>query len=80
VFRAQHRRQILHPDDAVRAVNFGARPVVVSSHGGRQLVDGGVRRRTDALKASALGERAVLIGRPYTEAWPSLARWSWRSI
>lgn len=31
------------------------------------LVDGGIRRGTDVLKALALGARAVLIGRPY--AW-----------
>ena len=79
---------ILHPDDAVRAVDHGARAVIVSNHGGRQLdsavaaldalpavveavagraevlVDGGVRRGTDILKALALGARAVLIGRP----------------
>ena len=79
---------ILHPDDAVRAVDCGARAVIVSNHGGRQLdsavasldalpavveavagraevlVDGGVRRGTDVLKALALGARAVLIGRP----------------
>jgi 4-hydroxymandelate oxidase len=79
---------ILHPDDAVRAVDHGARAVMVSNHGGRQLdsaiaaldalpavveavagraevlVDGGVRRGTDVLKALALGARAVLIGRP----------------
>ena len=79
---------ILHPGDAVRAVDFGARAVLVSNHGGRQLdsavaaldalpavveavagraevlVDGGVRRGTDVLKALALGARAVLIGRP----------------
>ena len=29
------------------------------------LVDSGVRRGTDVLKALALGARAVLIGRPY---------------
>ena len=29
------------------------------------LLDGGVRRGTDVLKALALGARAVLIGRPY---------------
>ena len=28
------------------------------------LVDGGIRRRTDVLKALALGARALLIGRP----------------
>jgi 4-hydroxymandelate oxidase len=29
------------------------------------LIDGGIRRGTDVLKALALGARAVLIGRPY---------------
>ena len=29
------------------------------------LVDGGIRRGTDVLKALALGAKAVLIGRPY---------------
>ena len=79
---------ILHPDDAVRAVEHGAPAVIVSNHGGRQLdsavaaldalppvveavggraevlVDGGIRRGTDVVKALALGARAVLIGRP----------------
>ncbi|HEX6993266.1 MAG TPA: alpha-hydroxy acid oxidase [Gammaproteobacteria bacterium] len=32
------------------------------------LVDGGVRRGTDVLKALALGARAVLVGRPYVYA------------
>lgn len=32
------------------------------------LVDGGIRRGTDVLKALALGARAVLIGRPYIHA------------
>ncbi|MCE3249901.1 MAG: FMN-dependent alpha-hydroxy acid dehydrogenase, partial [Geminicoccaceae bacterium] len=79
---------ILHPADAVLAVEYGARAILVSNHGGRQLdsavaaldalpavveavtgrvevlVDGGVRRGTDVVKALALGARAVLIGRP----------------
>jgi 4-hydroxymandelate oxidase len=79
---------ILHPADAALAVEYGARAILVSNHGGRQLdsavaaldalpavveavagrvevlVDGGVRRGTDVLKALALGARAVLIGRP----------------
>ena len=44
-----------------------ALPEVVEAAGGRVevLMDGGVRRGTDVLKALALGARAVLIGRPY---------------
>jgi 4-hydroxymandelate oxidase len=42
-------------------------PEVMEAVGGRieVLMDGGVRRGSDALKALALGARAVLIGRPY---------------
>ncbi len=42
-------------------------PEIVEAVQGRAevLVDGGVRRGTDVLKALALGARAVLIGRPY---------------
>jgi len=32
------------------------------------LLDSGIRRGTDVLKALALGARAVLVGRPYTWA------------
>lgn len=44
-----------------------ALPEVVERIGGRVpvLVDGGIRRGTDVLKAVALGADAVLIGRPY---------------
>ncbi|MDQ6692822.1 MAG: alpha-hydroxy-acid oxidizing protein, partial [Chloroflexota bacterium] len=80
---------VLTGEDGALAVEHGARCVVVSNHGGRQLdsapsgiaalpevveavdgrvevlMDGGVRRGTDVLKALALGAKAVLIGRPY---------------
>jgi 4-hydroxymandelate oxidase len=79
---------VVRGDDAARAVDHGARGIIVSNHGGRQLdtsvatasalpevvdavgdraevlVDGGVRRGTDVLKAVALGARAALVGRP----------------
>jgi isopentenyl diphosphate isomerase/L-lactate dehydrogenase-like FMN-dependent dehydrogenase len=79
---------VLTPEDAALAAEHGARGVVVSNHGGRQLdtvlsgadalpaivdaaadrldvlVDGGIRRGTDVLKALALGARAVMVGRP----------------
>src|SRR5205814_10079749 len=44
-------------------------PQVVEAVAGKVeiLMDGGVRRGTDVLKALALGAKAVLIGRPY--AW-----------
>ena len=76
-------------DDARRAVDEGAKALVVSNHGGRQLdrvapslqilpeivasvgdrievlLDGGVRRGGDILKALCLGARAVMVGRAY---------------
>lgn len=44
-----------------------ALPQVVAKVAGRipVLVDGGIRRGTDVMKALALGAKAVLIGRPY---------------
>jgi len=83
---------VVRADDARRAVDAGARGLVVSNHGGRQLdyaiasldalpevvqvvsgevpvlLDGGVRRGTDVLKALCLGASGVLIGRPYLYA------------
>jgi len=52
-------------DWAVAALD--ALPAVVDAVGSSVpvLMDGGVRRGTDVLKAIALGARAVLIGRPY---------------
>ncbi len=79
---------IVRGDDAVLAMEHGAKGVIVSNHGGRQidtcvapievlaevahaiegrgevLMDGGIRRGTDIVKAIALGARAVLVGRP----------------
>ncbi len=79
---------ILRGDDAQRALDHGARGIIVSNHGGRQLdgavatvtalpevvaavdgrcdvlIDGGVRRGVDIVRAIALGAKAVLIGRP----------------
>lgn len=44
-----------------------ALPPIAAALGGRLplLVDGGVRRGTDIVKALALGARAALVGRPY---------------
>lgn len=64
--------------DAIVVSNHGGRqldgapaaldalPEVVEAVGGRLdvLVDGGIRRGTDVLKALGLGARAVLVGRP----------------
>jgi len=83
-----YAKGICRADDARRAVDAGARGVVVSNHGGRQLdgtpataralpgvvravdgrvpvlVDGGIRRGVDVLRAVALGATAVQVGRP----------------
>lgn len=80
---------VLTAEDARRAIGEGARGIVVSNHGGRQLdyspatlqvlpeivaavkgeievlMDGGVRRGSDVIKAICLGARAVLVGRAY---------------
>jgi 4-hydroxymandelate oxidase len=72
-------RGVLAGADALIVSNHGGRnldtvpaaiealPQVVEAVAGRVpvLVDGGVRRGTDILKALALGARAVLVGRPY---------------
>jgi len=55
-------------DHAVGALD--ALPDIAGAVGDSHLVlmDGGVRRGTDVLKAIMLGARAVLIGRPYLYA------------
>lgn len=83
---------VLTPADAVQAVDRGARGIVVSNHGGRQLdgamstiralpaiaqavgdraevlLDGGIRRGGDVVKALALGASGCLLGRAYVHA------------
>jgi L-lactate dehydrogenase (cytochrome) len=79
---------IMHPDDAMMALEKGVDGIIVSNHGGRQvdgavgaleilpevvkavgdqvpvLMDSGIRRGSDIMKAMALGAKAVLVGRP----------------
>jgi isopentenyl diphosphate isomerase/L-lactate dehydrogenase-like FMN-dependent dehydrogenase len=76
------RRAVEAGSDAVVISNHGGRqldsapatlrvlPEVVEAVGGRAevLLDGGVRRGSDVVKAVALGARAVFIGRPYLYA------------
>jgi 4-hydroxymandelate oxidase len=68
-----------HGANAIIVSNHGARtldgmiptlyalPEVVAAVNGRVpvLMDGGIRRGSDIVKAMALGARAILIGRPY---------------
>jgi L-lactate dehydrogenase (cytochrome)/(S)-mandelate dehydrogenase len=61
--------------DAVPA-SLEALPAVLDAVGGRVpvLLDGGVRRGSDVLKALALGARACLIGRPHLWGLASAGR------
>jgi isopentenyl diphosphate isomerase/L-lactate dehydrogenase-like FMN-dependent dehydrogenase len=49
------------------AATVGVRRVVVAAANGRAevLLDGGIRRGSDVVKALCLGARAVLVGRAY---------------
>ena len=76
---ADARLAVEHGVDGILVSNHGARQLdtvpatidvlgaVTEVVGGRieVLLDGGVRRGTDVVKALALGAKAVLIGRPY---------------
>ena len=80
---------ILHPEDAILAMESGCDGIIVSNHGGRQidpapaaidalppiaraiggriplLMDSGVRRGADIVRAKALGAEMVLCGRAF---------------
>lgn len=53
-----------------RIAAIDALPAIADAIAGRipLLLDGGIRRGTDVLKALALGAQAVLVGRPYLQA------------
>lgn len=51
--------------DTVIATADALRAVVDAADGVEVLVDGGIRRGTDILKALAIGARGVMVGRPY---------------
>ncbi|GAA5893496.1 uncharacterized protein JCM6883_003538 [Sporobolomyces salmoneus] len=87
-------------EDALKAYELGARGIILSNHGGRQvntantsleallelrrhtphllsnpnrffvILDGGIRRGTDVLKALCLGAHAVSTARPFMFALP----------
>lgn len=73
------RMAVAHGMDAVIVSNHGGRqldgvpgaievlPEVIDAVNGRAevILDGGVRRGSDAVKAIALGARACMVGRPY---------------
>ena len=79
---ADARRALEHGADGIVVSNHGGRTLdglpatidaladVVDAVDGRVpvLLDGGIRRGTDVLKAIALGARAVMVGRPYVQA------------
>jgi len=77
--REDARLAVEHGMDGIVVSNHGGRqldqaggtiealPEVVEGAAGRipVMLDGGIRRGTDVIKALALGAKAVLIGRPY---------------
>ncbi len=79
---ADAERAVAHGADGIIVSNHGGRvldtvpasiealPAVAERVAGRVpvLMDGGVRRGTDVVKALALGASAVLVGRPYLHA------------
>jgi L-lactate dehydrogenase (cytochrome) len=80
------RLAVEHGADAVIVSNHGGRqvdgapsaaavlPLIAATVEGRAevILDGGVRRGSDILKAVALGARACMAGRPFLMGWP---RW-----
>jgi L-lactate dehydrogenase (cytochrome) len=58
------------------AASLHALPEIVEAAGGRTevLMDGGVRRGSDIVKAVCLGARAVLIGRAYAYGMAAAGR------
>ena len=77
------RLAVEHGVDALIVSNHGGRqldglpaamevlPEIVEAVQGRAevILDGGVRRGADVVKALALGARACMIGRPYLTGW-----------
>ena len=51
-------------DGAIASIEALSEVVAAVSEQAEVLVDGGIRRGTDVLKALALGAKAVLLGRP----------------
>lgn len=60
---------VLTAADARLAREYGVDGIIVANFaGGPVMLDGGVRRGTDVLKALALGAACVFVGRPFNYA------------